>query len=36
MLIAAPIVIEMVFDVFLQLVQAWAFAQVALRRKAAW
>jgi cellulose synthase/poly-beta-1,6-N-acetylglucosamine synthase-like glycosyltransferase len=36
MLIAAPIVIEMVFDIFLQLVQAWAFAQVALRRKAAW
>ncbi len=36
MLIAAPIVIEMVFDVFLQLVQAWAFAQVALRRKATW
>ena len=35
-LIAAPIVVEMVFDVFLQLVQAWAFAQVALRRKAAW
>lgn len=36
MLIAAPIVIEMIFDVFLQLVQAWAFAQVALRRKATW
>jgi cellulose synthase/poly-beta-1,6-N-acetylglucosamine synthase-like glycosyltransferase len=36
MLIAAPIVIEMVFDVFLQLVQARAFTQVALRRKAAW
>jgi cellulose synthase/poly-beta-1,6-N-acetylglucosamine synthase-like glycosyltransferase len=36
MLIAAPIVIEMVFDVFLQLVQAWAFAQIALRRKATW
>ena len=36
MLIAAPIAIEMVFDIFLQLVQAWAFAQVALRRKAAW
>jgi cellulose synthase/poly-beta-1,6-N-acetylglucosamine synthase-like glycosyltransferase len=36
MLIAAPIAIEMVFDIFLQLVQARAFAQVALRRKAAW
>jgi hypothetical protein len=36
MLLAAPLVIEMVFDVFLQLVQAWAFAQVALHRKAAW
>ena len=36
MLLAAPLVVEMVFDVFLQFVQAWAFAQVALHRKAAW
>ena len=36
MLLAAPLVIEMVFDVFLQFVQAWAFAQVALHRQAAW
>jgi poly-beta-1,6-N-acetyl-D-glucosamine synthase len=36
MLVACPLVIEMVFDLFLQIVQARAFAQVALRRKAAW
>jgi poly-beta-1,6-N-acetyl-D-glucosamine synthase len=36
MLVACPLVIEMAFDLFLQVVQARAFAQVALRRKAAW
>ena len=30
------LVVEMPFDLFLQVVQARAFAQVALRRKAAW
>jgi poly-beta-1,6-N-acetyl-D-glucosamine synthase len=36
MLVAFPLLIEMAFDLFLQAVQARAFAQVALRRKAAW
>ena len=35
-LLAAPLVIEMPFDLYLQAVQARAFAEVALRRKAAW
>jgi biofilm PGA synthesis N-glycosyltransferase PgaC len=35
-LIALTLVIEMVFDIYLQGVQAWAFANTALRRKAAW
>jgi poly-beta-1,6-N-acetyl-D-glucosamine synthase len=35
-LLALPLVIEMVFDLFLQAVQARAFAEVALGRKAAW
>ena len=36
MLVALPLVVEMVFDLFLQGVQARAFAEVALRRNAAW
>jgi poly-beta-1,6-N-acetyl-D-glucosamine synthase len=35
-LLALPLIIEMPFDFFLQAVQARAFAEVALRRKAAW
>lgn len=36
MLLAAPLVIEMVFDVFLQAVQGWAFGQALLRRERRW
>ena len=36
MLLAAPLVIEMVYDLFLQVVQAQAFYQVALRREKRW
>ncbi len=36
MLLAAPLVIEMFFDLFLQLVQAQAFAQAILRRERKW
>lgn len=36
MLLAAPLVVEMVFDVFLQLVQARAFAQALLRTERNW
>ena len=36
MLLAAPLVIEMVYDVFLQLVQAHALAQVLLRHERRW
>ncbi|HEX5088156.1 MAG TPA: glycosyltransferase family 2 protein [Nocardioides sp.] len=36
MLLAAPLVIEMVYDLFLQVVQARAFYQVALRREKRW
>ena len=35
-LLAAPLVIELVYDVFLQAVQARAFAQVLLRREGKW
>ena len=35
-LLAATLVVETIYDVWLQLVQARAFLQVALRRKAAW
>ncbi|MEQ4499096.1 MAG: glycosyltransferase family 2 protein [Nocardioides kribbensis] len=35
-LLAAPLVVEMVYDVFLQLVQAQAMAQSALRRERRW
>jgi biofilm PGA synthesis N-glycosyltransferase PgaC len=36
MLLAAPLVIEMVYDLFLQVVQARAFYQVVLRREKRW
>ena len=36
MLLAAPLVIEMVYDVFLQLVQAQALAQSLLRHERRW
>jgi cellulose synthase/poly-beta-1,6-N-acetylglucosamine synthase-like glycosyltransferase len=36
MLVAAPLVIEMVYDLFLQVVQAQAFCQVVLRREKRW
>jgi cellulose synthase/poly-beta-1,6-N-acetylglucosamine synthase-like glycosyltransferase len=36
MLLAAPLVIEMVYDLFLQVVQAQAFYQVVLRRERRW
>ncbi len=36
MALAAPLVIEMAYDVFLQAVQAWAFCQVLLRRERRW
>lgn len=36
MLLAAPVVIEMAYDVFLQLVQARAFAQALLRSERRW
>ena len=36
MLLAAPLVIEMVYDVFLQLVQAYAFGQALLKRERRW
>jgi cellulose synthase/poly-beta-1,6-N-acetylglucosamine synthase-like glycosyltransferase len=36
MLLAAPLVIEMVYDVFLQAVQATAFGQVLLRLERRW
>jgi poly-beta-1,6-N-acetyl-D-glucosamine synthase len=36
MLLAAPLVIEMVYDVFLQLVQSWAFAQALLGSERRW
>jgi poly-beta-1,6-N-acetyl-D-glucosamine synthase len=36
MLLAAPLVIEMAYDVFLQFVQAWAFLQAALRSERRW
>lgn len=36
MLLAAPLVIEMAYDLFLQLVQAQAFAQALLRRERRW
>ena len=36
MLIAAPLVVEMVYDVFLQLVQAQALAQALLRHERRW
>ena len=36
MLLAAPLVIEMVYDLFLQLVQAQALAQALLRHERRW
>ena len=36
MLLAAPLVVEMVYDLFLQLVQAQAFAQALLRHERRW
>jgi hypothetical protein len=36
MLLAAPLVIEMVYDLFLQAVQAQAFYQVVLRQEKRW
>jgi cellulose synthase/poly-beta-1,6-N-acetylglucosamine synthase-like glycosyltransferase len=36
MLLAAPLVVEMVFDVFLQAVQAWAFTQALMRHERRW
>jgi hypothetical protein len=36
MLLAAPLVIEMVYDLFLQAVQAQAFYQVVLQREKRW
>lgn len=36
MLLAAPLVIEMVYDLFLQFIQAQAFTQALLRRERKW
>ena len=36
MLLAAPLVIEMVYDLFLQVVQAQAFAQAVFKRERRW
>ena len=36
MLLAAPLVVEMAYDVFLQLVQAQALAQSLLRHERRW
>ena len=36
MLLAAPLVIEMIYDVFLQAIQAQAFTQALLRREKKW
>jgi len=36
MLVAAPLVVEMFYDLFLQVVQAQAFYQVVLRREKEW
>lgn len=35
-LVGATLILEFPYDVWLQGVQAWAFLQVALRRKANW
>lgn len=35
-LVGATLILEFPYDVWLQAVQAWAFLQVALRRKANW